>query len=331
MQKRILLIDDESSIRRSLSLSLNQAGYDVEPCESGLTALNKIDLYQKNSVNLDTVVVDLNLPDIDGIKLGKIIKSKYPDIPMMYITGYADKLQITEIDELKTAGLLEKPFTSDDLVKQINKLLQPQLKRAEKKEEEKAAAKATTAYILIKTKEGSDYLSLYRKLYFMDNVLYCDATSGEIDIFLLIQASSEEECKKVYENSVKNLEGIKESLFLQVDVPVMDDSIRDIVQSAGISLFDDTSGAGKLRDSKKAVYSYLLLDIDREKLDKIYPVLRLTDNVLYCDYAEGKYNLILMLYATQFSEINRIIENKILTLDGVLKVRKYPVVNMFEI
>ena len=94
MPKRILLIDDNSSIRRSLSLGLNQLGYDVEPCDCGFKALNKLDLYTKNLVNLDSVVVDLNLPDINGIKLGKIIKSKYPDSTIMYITGYADKLDL---------------------------------------------------------------------------------------------------------------------------------------------------------------------------------------------------------------------------------------------
>jgi len=44
MQKRIMLIDDESAIRKSLSLSLNQLGIDVEPCENGITALNKLEL-----------------------------------------------------------------------------------------------------------------------------------------------------------------------------------------------------------------------------------------------------------------------------------------------
>ena len=60
MHKRILLIDDESSLRRSLSLGLNQLGYDVEPCENGFTALNKLELYKKNSINLDTVLVEID-------------------------------------------------------------------------------------------------------------------------------------------------------------------------------------------------------------------------------------------------------------------------------
>lgn len=329
MQKRILLIDDESSLRRSLSMSLNQSGYDVEPCDCGLTALNKIELYHKSAVNLDSVVVDINLPDIDGIKLGKIIKARYPEVAMMYITGYADSLELTEIDELKSAGLLEKPFTADELIDGINDLLNRQ-GETPVRHPSSPEVKTSSAYILIKAEEDADYFELYRKLYFMDNILYCDAVRGDIDVFMLIQSDSPEGCMEIYENKIRRMEGIKEALFLPVAVPVLNDNIRDIIQSAGISMFEDIPGMSRERDSRKSVYSYLMLDIDREKLERVYPVLRLTDNVLYCDFTEGKYNIIMMVYGTQFSQIDRLIENKIITLDGVIKARKYPVVNIFQ-
>lgn len=327
-QKRILLIDDESSIRRSLSLSLNQLGYDVEPCDSGLTALNKLELYKKNSVSLDSVVVDVNLPDINGLKLGRIIKSKYPDAAMMYITGYADKLEVTEIEELKEDGLLEKPFTADDLITEINKILNKHPKQP--KEEVKEEAKTTSAYVLIKVKKDVNYFTLYQKIYFMQNVLYCDATRGDIDIFVLLQSDSMDKCKEIYEKEILPLDGISESVLLPVSIPLLNDNIKEIVQSAGITLFEDNPAMSKIRDSKKAVYSYVLLDIDREKLERVYPVLRLTENILYCDYTSGKYNIIMMIFGSQFSEIDKIIENKIISLDGVLKVKEYPVINIFE-
>ena len=329
MTKRILLIDDDSSVRRSLSLGLNQLGYDVEPCDCGFTALNKLDLYAKNEIDLDSVVVDINLPDINGIKLGKIIKSKYPESTLMYITGYADKLDLTDAEDLKEVGMLEKPFTADDLVEEINKLLGKHVK-AHKKESEKKEIKTTSAYVLIKVKNDAEYFPLYSKLYFMDNVVYCDATRGDIDIFLLLQSDSIDGCREIYENNVKNLTGILDSKFLPVSVPILNENIKEIIHAAGISLFEDIPAMSKVRDSRKSVCSYVLLDVDREMLDKIYPILKLTDNVLYCDYTEGSYNLILMIYGTQFSEIDKIIENKIINLGGVLKVKEYPIINVFE-
>ena len=330
MTKRILLIDDDSSIRRSLSLSLNQLGYDVEPCDCGFTALNKLDLYSKNEIDLDSVVVDINLPDINGIKLGKIIKSKYPNSNLMYITGYADKLDLTDAEDLKEVGMLEKPFTADDLVEEINKILAKHEKVPKHETTEKKEIKTSSAYVLIKVRNDADYFPLYRKLYFMDNVVYCDATRGDIDIFLLLQSDSIDGCREIYEKNVKGLAEINESKFLPVSVPILDDNINEIVHAAGISLFEDMRGMSKVRDSKKSVCSYVLLDVDREMLDKVYPILKLTDNILYCDYTEGSYNLVLMIYGTQFSEIDKIIENKIINLGGVLKVKEYPIINVFE-
>jgi len=330
MTKRILLIDDDSSIRRSLSLSLNQLGYDVEPCDCGFTALNKLDLYSKNEVNLDSIVVDVNLPDINGIKLGKIIKSKYPDSTLMYITGYADTLDLTDIEDLKEVGMLEKPFTADDLIKEINKILEKHDKAVVQEISKEKETKVSTAYVLIKVEDNVEYLPLYHKLYFMDNVVYCDATRGDIDIFLLLQSDSINNCKDFYENNIKNIYGIYESKFLPVSIPILNDNIKEIVQAAGISLFEDMQGMSRVRNSNKSVCSYVLLDVDREKLDKVYPILKLTDNILYCDYTEGNYNLILLIYGTQFSEIDKIIENKIINLGGVLKVKEYPIINVFE-
>ena len=330
MQRRILLIDDEPSLRRSLTLGLNQRGIDVELCENGMSALNKIDLYQKNDVNLDTIVLDIQLPDIDGIKLGKIIKSKYPNTSMIYITGYADKLEETEIDDLKVDAFLEKPFDTDELMAEINKILDKEPKEIVEKTTSKEIAKTAAAYMLIKINEKADFFDVYKKLYAMENVLYCDATRGDVDIFLLVQADTMEECKEVFENQVKSIEGIKDVEFLPIGVPVLNDNIKDIINSAGISLFTESADLGAIRDSKHSVCSYVLAEVEREKIQDIYPVLKLTESIVYCDFTNGRYNLIMMVSGSQFSQIDKFIENKLINLNGMIKIKKYPIINIYE-
>ena len=189
MQKRILLVDDESCLRRSLSISLSQEGYDVEPCENGINALKKLYIYEKNDIILETVVLDIKLPDIDGIKLGKMIKSKYPDTNIIFITGYSDTLNMQEIQSLTTTGLLEKPFSSNDLSYKIEELTkQKAIATPLVKEEVKEDIKTYSAYALLKINKESDFFDIYRKLYYDKHILYCDATKGDYSIFLLIQS-----------------------------------------------------------------------------------------------------------------------------------------------
>lgn len=330
MSKRILLIDDEPSLRRSLSIGLNQRGIDVELCENGMSALNKIDLYQKNEADLDTIVLDIQLPDINGIKLGKIIKSKYPNTSLIYITGYADKLEETEIDDLKVDAFLEKPFETDQLMEEINKILDKKPEGATKQPKSRNVAKTEAAYMLIGINENANFFDVYKKLYAMENVLYCDATRGDIDIFLLVQADTMDECKDIFEKEVKPIEGIKNVEFLPIGVPVLNDNIKDIINSAGISLFTDIPDSSAVRDSKNSVCSYVLAEVEREKIEEIYPVLKLTENIVYCDFTNGRYNLIMLVSGSQFSQIDKFIENRLINLNGVIKIKKYPIINIYE-
>jgi DNA-binding response OmpR family regulator len=329
MSKRILLIDDEPSLRRSISIGLNQRGVDVELCENGISALNKIDLYQKNDVNLDTIVLDIQLPDIDGIKLGRIIKAKYPNTSMIYITGYADKLEETEIDDLKVDAFLEKPFDTDELMNEINKILDKQPKQPAIAQTVKKEKRTAAAYMLLKLDEKADFFEVYKKLYAMENVLYCDATRGDIDIFLLVQADTTEACKEIFENEVKPLSGLKDAEFLPIDVPVLNENINDIINSAGISLSTEIS-SGAVRDSKHSVCSYVLAEVERERIQDIYPILKLTENIVYCDFINGRYNLVMMVSGSQFSQIDKFIENKLINLNGIIKIKKYPIINIYE-
>ena len=330
MKKTILLVDDESSIRRSLSLGLNQQGYNVESCENGTSVLNKLESLKKNENSPDTIVVDIFLPDINGIKLGEIIKSEYPDVSLIYITGAIDKLNKQEIENLKSDVLLEKPFTIEDLTEQFQKIHESQ------EESELVTTdvitkdvRSTSAYMLLKLKNDADFMNIYRELYYMENILYCDATSGDYDIILLANAENIEKCREICKNKIESIEDIEKIDFLPVNTPLPNNNISDIINSAGISS-DELSEHKTERDFSVSMCSYIFLQVNENKLKDVNSVLSLNENVAYCDHTTGKYNLILLVYGRCFDEIDKLIENNITNLDGILKVKENPIVNMFD-
>jgi len=329
MQRKILFVDDEASLRRTMALGLSQHGYDTEPCENGVSALKKIESYVKNNINLDAVVVDIRLPDIDGIKLVKIIKFKYPGIPVVLITGYSDRYNQEEIRDLKINAFLEKPFTADELSEQFIQILQNrQAEETPEAIEEKVENKSQSAYMLLRMEDDADFFEIHKSLYYMDNVLYCDATKGDYDIFLLAQAEDGETLQEMG-NRIKATKGIKSVDFLEISRPLLDDSTASIINAAE-NVLSDSSQDHQNREQDQRVCSYVLMEVEREKIDEIYPTLRLDENVVYCDYATGKYNLVLFVTGTYFNEIDRFIQEKIINMDGVLKVKEYPVINLYE-
>jgi CheY-like chemotaxis protein len=329
MTKKILLVDDESSLRRTVALGLSRHGYDTEPCENAVNALKKLESYIKNNIKLDGIVVDLRLPDIDGIKLVKIMKFKAPGVPIIMISGYADRYNMEEIRNLQIAAFLEKPFTPDELSEQFVKIMDER-HEAPAVEEVKEEAVSESAYLLLKVDEDAGFFETYQKLYYMDNVVYCDATKGDYDIFLLVQAENMEKIREIAETKIKNVDGVKSVELLDVDRPVLEAGTMNIIRDAEEALEDDSSLHDRNRDLSQKVCSYLLMEVEREKMDDIYPTLRLDENVVYCDYTNGKYNLVLMVTGTYFDEIDRFVSEKVVTLDGVLKVKEYPIVSLFE-
>jgi DNA-binding response OmpR family regulator len=330
MQKKILLIDDESSLRRTLALGLSQRGYDTEPCEDGIDGLKKLELFIKNNIPPAAVVIDIQLPDIKGNRLAKIIRFKYPGIPIILITGYADRLNPEEIKDLKVNAFMEKPFSTDELVDQFEEIFKEQKTEEPIILPDKQEAKSESAYVLVKTKIDGDLFEIYRKLYYLENIVYCDATKGDYDIFLLLQGDSLESLKNICEKQIKNVSGVDTVDFLAIDNPILDESTSNIIQVAEDALSSGGFNAEKERDLGNRVCSYVLVEAEREKLETVYPSLRLNENIVYCDYTNGKYNIVLLIHGSYFNEIDKIIQEKIINLNGVLKVKKYPIINLFE-
>ncbi len=81
---KVLIIDDDQSIRNMLSIVLKNEGYDVIAVESAIVALKKL---KKEMVDL--IISDIKMPEISGIELLRKVKSIDQEIPVIMITGFA--------------------------------------------------------------------------------------------------------------------------------------------------------------------------------------------------------------------------------------------------
>ncbi|SRR3990172_3302946 len=109
--KKILVIDDEPIVRTSCIRSLSPEGYEVKSASSGKEAL---ELLENEPFNL--VLLDLKMPDMDGIEVLKKIKDTWPDTKVVMITGYSTVETAVKTLKLGAFSYLEKPFTPDTLL-----------------------------------------------------------------------------------------------------------------------------------------------------------------------------------------------------------------------
>ncbi len=116
----ILVVDDSPSMREMIRFTLHSAGYEVHAAEDGLEAL---EFARKNSVNL--VVTDVNMPNMDGIKLitelRKLDNYKFTPILTLTTEGGAELKQ--DGKDAGATGWIVKPFDPDRLLQTIRKVL----------------------------------------------------------------------------------------------------------------------------------------------------------------------------------------------------------------
>lgn len=103
---RILVVDDESSIRDLLAKALPLADYDVDAAADGHSALAQLRLYA-----YDLLVTDLMMPGIDGLSVIREAKRLKADLPVIIITGHSTEAAAIEAVNLGVSAYLTKPFT----------------------------------------------------------------------------------------------------------------------------------------------------------------------------------------------------------------------------
>jgi two-component system, cell cycle response regulator CpdR len=116
----ILLVDDDTSMRHFLGTALVRAGHEVEQCENGRAALTHLQEGKHNGYDL--LLTDIVMPEMDGIELSQKVSTLYPDMKIMFMTGFSAVMM--DRKELRdNLQVMAKPFHLKDLVRNIENVL----------------------------------------------------------------------------------------------------------------------------------------------------------------------------------------------------------------
>ncbi|MEE8283606.1 MAG: response regulator, partial [Alphaproteobacteria bacterium] len=115
---RILLAEDDTTMRIFLAKALERAGHEVFAVGDGLEALAAA-----KAVQFDLLVADVVMPSLDGFQLATRARASHPELQVMFITGFAAVTLRAQDQELRGSKVLSKPFHLRELVDQVNDVL----------------------------------------------------------------------------------------------------------------------------------------------------------------------------------------------------------------
>lgn len=130
MNNTILIVDDEESLRLTLRLRLTAQGFNILLAEDGEVALEQLKAHN----NIDLVLLDINMPKMDGIETLGHITQMYPNVEVMMLTGFADFSTAIECLKKGAKDYLVKPIEVTELVTRVRSTLRVRASEKELKE-----------------------------------------------------------------------------------------------------------------------------------------------------------------------------------------------------
>jgi signal transduction histidine kinase/ActR/RegA family two-component response regulator len=113
---RILLVDDDRAVRDVTAAMLRELGYSVLEAGSGGAALDIVERERE----IDLVVVDFAMPGMNGVEVAREARARRPNLPVLFITGFADRAAVAGVD---ADHILGKPFAGQELAEKVQHAL----------------------------------------------------------------------------------------------------------------------------------------------------------------------------------------------------------------
>lgn len=129
--ERILIVEDEESVRAFSARALSSAGYTVHEASTGAEALA---LLEEIDGQIDLVISDVVMPEMDGPELLKHVRSRYPDVKLIFVSGYAEEGTRRGLEEDPSVEFLPKPFSLKQLAAKVKTVLLDEPREIERTE-----------------------------------------------------------------------------------------------------------------------------------------------------------------------------------------------------
>ena len=117
---RILVVDDEANIRKTVRLTLTKAGFDVVEAEDGEQAIKEI-RSGDNPVMVDAILCDIHMPKINGVEAISFFRQQFPSVPVIVLTGQPEVKGATELLKQGVVDYLVKPVSPEKLTEVVTK------------------------------------------------------------------------------------------------------------------------------------------------------------------------------------------------------------------
>jgi two-component system chemotaxis response regulator CheY len=119
MKHKILVVDDEEDIRKTIRLQLEGTAFEIIEAENGEEGIRVLD--NENILEIDVIICDIRMPKINGIEAIAYFRKEYASIPVIVLTGYPDVKLAVDFMKEGVVEYLVKPVEKSELLAAVTK------------------------------------------------------------------------------------------------------------------------------------------------------------------------------------------------------------------
>jgi DNA-binding Lrp family transcriptional regulator len=183
----------------------------------------------------------------------------------------------------------------------------------------KDAKTVTGSYALITIGDHEKRMAAIGRLCPMTEVIRCDAVDGDYSLILLMRGAASDEVADFVDSKVRTIDGVEGVDICEVELVVEHDG-QNLQPAEGISA----------ADAPAAAESYAFLEIDKDCFEEVFEQIDALESVVASEVARGPYSLVVRLCGSEFDQLDRVVDNKLRALDGVLRVRQSRIIKKSE-
>jgi len=129
---RVLVVDDDEGVRKSVRLTLTKAGYDVVDAEDGEKGIQQM-RSGDNSLMVDVIFCDIHMPKVNGVEAIAFFRQQCPSVPVIVMTGRPEISGATDLMRQGVVDYLIKPVRPDELTEAVRKYAKRRVSQDESK------------------------------------------------------------------------------------------------------------------------------------------------------------------------------------------------------
>jgi CheY-like chemotaxis protein len=321
--KRVLLIDEDTEVRRILRGGLVLAGYAADDVVDGLSALEVVRRANAEGHGFSCIITEAFLPDFDGKLMLRALRAQYPQLPLIVLSGFGDEELQTFVGEQAPSCYFDKPVDTQVVLAALDNFDLRTTTEQSLAPKEDDAPRVFEAYIFLRLVDKERAGELYSHLRRIPGVRICNAVRDHCDLVLRLTTASMEDLNRSIE-TVRSVTGVAILSLERIERRRLSPEAEEFLLHYESVSAEDRKQYKVMGDTN----AYLFIDIDRYQFERIYTSIIMTKGVIGCQVSSNSSRLTVLLSGAVRPNVVRHLLQKIATMDGIRRVQEATVINM---